>query len=74
MGGELRRSSSVVPVDLPFGARVEVVRGHEPVRLASLVPAPFADRLVRKFELPVDGWRGASARRRELERRGRDDS
>ena len=55
--------------DLPFGARVEVTRGRTPVRLARLHPAPFADRLVRKFELPVDGWRGAAARRR----RERDD-
>jgi NAD+ kinase len=51
-------------VDLPFGARVEVVRGHEPVRLARLHEAPFADRLVRKFDLPVQGWRGASEQRR----------
>ena len=45
-------------VDLPTGARVEVVRGLEPVRLARLIEAPFADRLVRKFDLPVEGWRG----------------
>ena len=51
-------------VDLPFGARVEVVRGHEPVHLARLHAAPFADRLVRKFDLPVQGWRGAAAQRR----------
>ncbi len=51
-------------VDLPFGARVEVVRGHEPVRLARLHAAPFADRLVRKFDLPVQGWRGAAEQRR----------
>jgi len=44
--------------DLPFGARVEVTRGTTPVRLARLIPGPFADRLVRKFELPVNGWRG----------------
>jgi NAD+ kinase len=49
-------------VDLPVGARVEVVRGREPVRLARLVEAPFADRLVRKFDLPVEGWRGRPAR------------
>jgi NAD+ kinase len=47
-------------VDLPFGARVEVVRGVESVRLARLHEAPFADRMVRKFDLPVQGWRGAS--------------
>jgi NAD+ kinase len=51
-------------VDLPIGARVEVVRGHEPVRLARLHEAPFADRLVRKFDLPVQGWRGAAEQRR----------
>ncbi|MET0952784.1 MAG: NAD kinase [Aeromicrobium sp.] len=51
--------------DLPLGARVEVVRGRENVHLARLHPASFADRLVRKFDLPVAGWRGASERRRE---------
>ncbi|MDX6277156.1 MAG: kinase [Nocardioidaceae bacterium] len=49
--------------DLPLGARVEVRRGQEPVRLARLKPASFADRLVRKFDLPVAGWRGAAERR-----------
>jgi NAD+ kinase len=49
--------------DLPSGARVEVRRGTEPVRLARLhgvesTGAPFTDRLVAKFELPVQGWRG----------------
>lgn len=50
--------------DLPPGARVEVCRGSVPVRLARLHQAPFTDRLVRKFELPVQGWRGAAAFRR----------
>ena len=49
--------------DLPIGARVEVRRGQEPVLLARLHASPFADRLVRKFDLPVAGWRGAAARR-----------
>jgi NAD+ kinase len=56
-------------VDLPFGARVEVVRGAESVRLARLHEAPFADRMVRKFDLPVQGWRGASEQRRLDEER-----
>ena len=51
-------------VDLPPGARIEVRRGHVPVRLARLHEAPFTDRLVAKFELPVSGWRGAAAERR----------
>lgn len=50
--------------DLPPGARIEVRRGHRPVRLARLHQAPFTDRLVRKFDLPVEGWRGAAERRR----------
>jgi NAD+ kinase len=59
-------------VDLPPGARVEVRRGAHPVLLARLhqepgsVPAavngaPFTDRLVAKFGLPVTGWRGRQA-------------
>ncbi|HET6626966.1 MAG TPA: NAD kinase [Nocardioidaceae bacterium] len=51
-------------VDLPPGARIEVRRGHAPVRLVRLHQAPFTDRLVAKFDLPVSGWRGAAERRR----------
>ncbi len=45
-------------VELPAGARVEVSRGARSVRLARLREAPFTDRLVAKFDLPVGGWRG----------------
>ncbi|WP_336646298.1 NAD kinase [Microbacterium sp. USHLN186] len=45
--------------ELPPGARVVVRRSSRPVRLARLHPAAFTDRLVRKFQLPVAGWRGA---------------
>lgn len=51
--------------DLPPGARIEVRRGRFPVRLARLHQAPFTDRLVRKFDLPVTGWRGAAERRKQ---------
>ena len=60
--------------DLPPGARVEVRRGSLPVLLARVhdlgpdagpgrdggqpVGGPFTDRLVAKFGLPVEGWRG----------------
>jgi NAD+ kinase len=44
---------------LPPGARVELTRGKDPVRMVRLAAQPFADRLVRKFDLPVRGWRGA---------------
>ena len=56
-------------VDLPPGARIEVRRGHAPIRLARLHLAPFTDRLVAKFELPVAGWRGAAERRAGREKR-----
>lgn len=45
-------------VDLPEDARIEVRQHEEPVRFARLSTAPFTDRLVAKFQLPVDGWRG----------------
>lgn len=46
-------------VELPAGARIEAHRGATPVYLARLQQAPFTDRLVAKFDLPVRGWRGA---------------
>ena len=45
-------------VELPPGSRVENSRQPAPVRFARLHQAPFTDRLVAKFALPVDGWRG----------------
>ncbi len=56
--------------DLPPGSRVEVRQGSLPVLLARVqgagpgtggtppVGASFTDRLVAKFALPVEGWRG----------------
>lgn len=46
-------------VDLPFGARIEVTRSNSPVKLARLALTPFSERLVRKFDLPTEGWRGS---------------
>jgi NAD+ kinase len=48
--------------DLPTGARVIVRKSPVPVRLARLHEAPFTDRLVNKFSLPVTGWRGPVGR------------
>ena len=53
-------------VELPPGARIEVRRNDNPVRLARLHRAPFTDRLVAKFDLPVHGWRGGAERRRRV--------
>ena len=43
---------------IPAGARIEVKRCDTAVKWARLDSAPFTDRLVRKFRLPVTGWRG----------------
>ncbi|OBA60965.1 NAD kinase [Mycobacterium sp. 1100029.7] len=43
---------------LPAGGRLEVKRCGTAVKWARLDSAPFTDRLVRKFRLPVTGWRG----------------
>jgi NAD+ kinase len=43
---------------VPAGARLEVQRCDVSVKWARLDSAPFTDRLVRKFRLPVTGWRG----------------
>lgn len=43
---------------LPPGARVEVRKSDQPVKIARLQTSSFTDRLVRKFGLPVTGWRG----------------
>jgi NAD+ kinase len=49
-------------VELPPGARIDVFRSQTPVRLARLTSWPFADRLVAKFDLSVNGWRGVARR------------
>jgi NAD+ kinase len=87
-GGQSETSGAVLwcdgrrKVDLPPGARIEVRRGTRPVLLARLragagegapeVGAPFTDRLVEKFGLPVTGWRGRGAVGRDSV--GRDDA
>ena len=43
---------------VPAGGRLEVTRCETPLKWVRLDSAPFTDRLVRKFRLPVTGWRG----------------
>ena len=45
--------------ELPAGSIVQVFRSEHSVRLARLNEGVFSDRLVRKFHLPVSGWRGS---------------
>ena len=44
--------------DLGPGARIEVNQSPRPVPMVMFDDNPFTDRLVRKFSLPVTGWRG----------------
>jgi NAD+ kinase len=50
-----RRTHEIAP-----GDRIEVSRSQLSIRLVRLRSAPFTDRLVEKFQLPVQGWRGRS--------------
>ncbi|MBP2451712.1 NAD kinase [Mycolicibacterium lutetiense] len=43
---------------VPAGGRLEVTRSATQLKWVRLDSAPFTDRLVRKFRLPVTGWRG----------------
>ncbi len=47
-------------IAMAAGSRLEVQRSAVPVRLARLSPAPFTTRLVSKFGLSVEGWRGGA--------------
>lgn len=44
--------------ELPRGCRVEVHKSDIAVPMIIFEDTPFSDRLVRKFDLPVTGWRG----------------
>ena len=44
------------------GMEIEARVGQHRLRLARTSEQPFVHRLVRKFGLPVSGWRGAAER------------
>jgi len=44
---------------LEVGDRLKVKRAADPIKLAHVHHSNFSDRLVAKFKLPVEGWRGA---------------
>jgi len=44
--------------DLKAGDRIIITRDSNTVSLAHIEDSPFTDRLVAKFKLPVEGWRG----------------
>lgn len=49
-------------VDIAPGSIITVRRDDPDIRLVRLQPQPFADRLVKKFALPVNGWRTTPGR------------
>jgi NAD+ kinase len=56
-----RRSAELVT-----GMEIEVTQGRHRLRLARLSESPFTDRLVNKFGLRVEGWRGTAEQVRAL--------
>ncbi|MGB4272244.1 MAG: NAD(+) kinase, partial [Propionicimonas sp.] len=48
--------------DVAEGSVIEARAGQHRLRLARTSEQPFVTRLVRKFGLPVDGWRGGAER------------
>jgi NAD+ kinase len=53
--------------ELRTGMEIEVKQGRRRLRLARLSESPFTDRLVNKFGLRVEGWRGAAEEARTLD-------
>ena len=53
-----RRSLDLLP-----GMRIEVKKSSTYVHLARLGNETFSERLVKKFQLPVEGWRGNNKRK-----------
>lgn len=49
--------------DIEPGMEIEATQGRSPLLLARTSEQPFTTRLVRKFALPVDGWRSAGSER-----------
>jgi NAD+ kinase len=55
--------------ELRTGMEIEVTQGRYKLRLARLSESPFTDRLVNKFGLRVEGWRGGAEDRQAAEDR-----
>jgi NAD+ kinase len=48
-------------IELAGCDRIDITRGHAPVRLVRLDRTVFTERLVSRFHLPVAGWRAVDA-------------
>jgi len=47
--------------NLLHGDRITLTRGVHPIHLSYIESGVFTDRLVAKFKLPIEGWRGERA-------------
>ena len=56
--GGLLSADSLRNFELLQGDRVHISKDAEVVQLAHLTDTSFSDRLVAKFKLPIQGWRG----------------
>jgi NAD+ kinase len=54
----LLSSDSLRKFSLHLGDRVIITRDQSVIKLSHIKPTLFTDRLVAKFKLPVEGWRG----------------
>jgi NAD+ kinase len=54
----LLSSDSLRKFSLHLGDRVIITRDQSVIQLSHIKPTLFTDRLVAKFKLPVEGWRG----------------
>jgi NAD+ kinase len=54
----LLSSDSLRKFSLQLGDRVIITRDKSVIKLSHIKPTLFTDRLVAKFKLPVEGWRG----------------
>jgi NAD+ kinase len=61
---EIESSEALLSADalrklpLRIGDRVAITKDGSVIKLAHVKPTLFTDRLVAKFKLPVEGWRG----------------
>lgn len=56
--GALLSADALRKLPLISGDRVVITRNPHTIKLAHINPTLFTDRLVAKFKLPVEGWRG----------------
>jgi NAD+ kinase len=54
----LLSSDSLRKFPLQLGDRILITRDSSVIKLSHIKPTLFTDRLVAKFKLPVEGWRG----------------